>query len=114
MKRIFKTALFAAGLFVASNSFAQTHKDSTLGHKVSKGAKKGWKATEKTASKVGNKTAEIASKGASAVADKKFDGKVAPNGETVYIDKNSAYYYVNSKGRHIYIKKTELVEKPIK
>jgi hypothetical protein len=114
MKSIFKTALFAASLFVASTSLAQTHKDSTLSHKISKGAKKGWKATERTASKVGNKTAEIASKGASAVADKRFEGKVAPNGEAVYIDKNSAYYYVNSKGRHIYIKKTELVEKPIK
>ena len=124
MKRIFKTALFAASLFAASTSFAQTHKDSTLSHKIGKGAKKGWKATEKTASKVGNKTAEtaskvgnktaeIASKGASAVADKKFEGKVAPNGETVYIDKNSAYYYINSKGRHVYVKKALLVDKPV-
>ncbi|WP_374951503.1 hypothetical protein [Mucilaginibacter sp.] len=113
MKRIFRSALFAASLFAASASYAQTHKDSTLGGKISHGAKKGWKATKKTATKVGNGTAEIASKGAAAVADKKFDGKVAPNGETVYIDKNSAYYYVNSKGRHVYVKKAALVDKPM-
>ncbi|MBD1392766.1 hypothetical protein [Mucilaginibacter glaciei] len=113
MKRLFKSALFAASLFAASSTFAQTHKDSTLGGKISNGAKKGWKATKKTAVKVGNGTAEVASKGAAAVADKKFDGKVAPNGETVYIDKNSAYYYVNGKGKHVYVKKATLVNKPM-
>ena len=112
MKNLFRTALFAAGLFAASTTFAQTHKDTTFGQKVGTTAKKGWKATKKTASKVGNKTAEVASKGASAVADKKYDEKVAPGGQTVYIDKNSAYYYVNKKGRHVYVKESLLVDKP--
>jgi hypothetical protein len=112
MKRIFRTALFAAGLLAASTSFAQTHKDTTVGQKVGTTAKKGWKATKKAASTVGNKTAEVASKGASAVADKKYDGKVGPGGQTIYIDKNSYYYYVNKKGRHIYVKESALVTKP--
>ena len=111
MKNLFRTALFAAGLFAASQGFAQT-KDTTVAQKVGMTAKKGWKATKKTASKVGNKTAEIASKGASGITDKKFDGKVAPGGQTVYIDKNSYYYYVNKKGRHIYVKESLLVDKP--
>jgi hypothetical protein len=63
---------------------------------------------------VGNKTAEVASKGASAVADKKYDEKVGPQGQTIYIDKNSYYYYVNKKGHHIYVPKTKLVDKPAK
>ena len=112
MKRIFRNALFAAGLFAASASFAQTHKDTSFTDKVGTTAKKGWKATKKTASKVGNKTAEVAVKGTSAVVDKKYNGKVAPGGQTVYIDKNSYYYYVNKKGRHVYVKESTLVDKP--
>ncbi|MFD0794760.1 hypothetical protein ACFQZX_14130 [Mucilaginibacter litoreus] len=112
MKKLFKTTLFAAVLFAASSAFAQTNQDTTLGQKVGSTAKKGWKATKKTASKVGNKTAEVASKGASAVADKKYDGKVGPQGQTIYIDKNSAYYYVNKKGHHVYVPKAQLVDKP--
>lgn len=112
MKRIFRNALFVAGLFAASASFAQTTKDTSFTDKVGTTAKKGWKATKKTASKVGNKTAEVAVKGTSAVVDKKYDGKVAPGGQTIYIDKNSYYYYVNKKGRHVYVKESLLVDKP--
>ncbi|MEO7211183.1 hypothetical protein [Mucilaginibacter sp.] len=112
MKKLFSTAMFAAAMFAASTTFAQTHKDTTVAQKVGTTVKKGWKATKKTASTVGNKTAEVASKGASAVADKKYDGKVAPGGQTIYIDKNSYYYYVNKKGRHVYVKESALVAKP--
>ncbi|MES2265457.1 MAG: hypothetical protein V4520_01775 [Bacteroidota bacterium] len=114
MKNLFKTALFAASLFAASSAFAQTHKDTTLGQKIGTTAKKGWSSTKKAGKAVGNKTAEVASKGASAVADKKYDEKVAPGGQTIYIDKNSYYYYVNKKGRHIYVPKAKLVDKPVK
>ncbi|WP_203235066.1 hypothetical protein [Mucilaginibacter terrigena] len=112
MKKLFKTTMFAAALFAASTSYAQTHKDTTLGQKVGTTAKKGWHATKKAAKTVGNKTAEVASKGASAVTDKKYDAKVGPQGQTIYIDKNSYYYYVNKKGRHIYVPKVQLVDKP--
>ncbi|RYZ99749.1 MAG: hypothetical protein EOP47_15945 [Sphingobacteriaceae bacterium] len=95
MKNIVKDAMLAAGVFVASQSYAQS-----VGKDI-----------EKTASKVGNKTAEIASKGASGVVDKKYAGKVAPGGQTIYIDKNSYYYYVNKKGKRIYVKKADLVDK---
>ncbi|OOQ57439.1 hypothetical protein [Mucilaginibacter pedocola] len=112
MKKLFSTAMFAAAMFASANTFAQSHKDTTVAQKVGTTAKKGWAATKKTASKVGNKTAEIASKGASAVADKKYDSKVGPQGQTIYIDKNSYYYYVDGKGRHIYVKESALVAKP--
>lgn len=112
MKKLFKTAMFAASLFAASTAFAQTHKDTTLGQKIGTTAKKGWHATKKAGKAVGNKTAEVASKGAAAVADKKYDEKVGPQGQTIYIDKNSAYYYVNKKGHHVYVPKAKLVVKP--
>ncbi|SDE46791.1 hypothetical protein SAMN05216464_106249 [Mucilaginibacter pineti] len=102
MKNLFKIAMFAAGSFMISQtSFAQTHKDSTLGHKIGN-----------TAKKVGHKTSEIAAKGAAGVVDKKYDGKVAPGGQTIYIDKNSYYYYINKKGHKVYVKKSLLVDKP--
>lgn len=112
MKKLFNAAMFAASLFAAGQAHAQTAKDSTLGHKISKTAKKVGHATAKTATKVGNKTAEVASKGASAVVDKKLDGKVAPGGQTVYINDKSQYYYVNKTGHRVYLKKSELVNKP--
>ncbi|HEK20191.1 MULTISPECIES: hypothetical protein [unclassified Mucilaginibacter] len=112
MKKLFKSALFAAAVFAASSAMAQTHKDTTLGQKIGHTAKKGWSATKKAGKAVGNKTAELASKGASAVADKKYDDKVGPQGQTIYIDKDSKYYYVNKKGHHVYVSKARLKNKP--
>lgn len=57
---------------------------------------------------VGNKTSEVASKGAAAVVDKRYNGKYGPGGENIYIDKYSHYYYVDKKGHHVYLKKAEL------
>ena len=56
MKNLFKVALVAAGIFSFSASQAQTHKDSSVGHKIGT-----------TAKKVGHKTSEIAATGASDV-----------------------------------------------
>jgi hypothetical protein len=68
----------------------------------------------KTVNKVGNKTAELAVKGVSAIGDKKYDGKVAPGGETVYINKSSHYYYVNTRGKKVYLSKLKLKDAPMK
>lgn len=68
----------------------------------------------KTINKIGNKTAEIAVKGASAVADKKYESKVGPAGQTIYIDKYSHYYYVNGRGKKIYVSKAKLKDAPPK
>lgn len=117
MKNVFKVGLLAAGLFVAAHTNAQVVKKTgeAIGNgakAVGKGAKKGAKAVGKGAKAAGRKTSEVASKGSSAVIDKKYDGKVGPGGQTIYIDKNSAYYYVNKKGHRIYVKESELVTKP--
>lgn len=112
MKNIFKTVLFAAATLAATQTYAQTHRDSTLGQKIDKTANKVGKATSKTAKKVGKKTSELAAKGAAAVVDKKFDGKAGPNGEIVYINNKAKYYYVNKAGHRVYLTKAELMEKP--
>lgn len=91
MKNIAKAALLAASLFVAANVNAQVVKK-----------------VERTTVKVGHKTSEIASKGASYVVDKRYSGHYGPYGETVYIDKHSRYYYVNKRGHHVYVTKAHL------
>jgi hypothetical protein len=103
MKNVLKVALVAAGIFSFSASQAQTHKDSTVGHKISK-----------TATKVGHKTSEIAATGASDVVDKKYEGKCGPGGQTVFINKHSHYYYINKSGHRVYLKKSQLMDKPMK
>jgi len=102
MKNLFKVALFAAGMFCFAQSQAQTHKDSTLGHKIGK-----------TATKVGNATAHTAAMGDAAITDKRYKGKMGPDGQTIYINKHSHYFYVNHKGKRVYLKKSQLRDKPM-
>jgi hypothetical protein len=101
MKNLFKATLVAAGVFTFAVASAQTHKDSNLGHKIGT-----------TAKTVGHKTSQIAASGAAGVVDKKYRGKCGPNGQTVYINKNSHYYYISKKGHRIYLKKSQLMDKP--
>jgi hypothetical protein len=61
--------------------------------------------------KAGNKTAELASKGKNAVTDKIYKDKEGPNGETIYIDKHSKYYWIDKKGHKVPINKNELRNK---
>ena len=70
--------------------------------------KKAENTVSKDAQKVGNKTAEISSKGKSKTIDKTYKDKEGPNGETIYIDKHSKYYWVDKKGHKVYLTKEEL------
>ena len=67
---------------------------------------------DRTATKVGNKTAEVAVKGASKVTDKTYKGKMAPNGTDVYIDGKNRKYYVNKKGGKVYLKASQIKDRP--
>ncbi|WP_245735116.1 hypothetical protein [Pedobacter hartonius] len=69
---------------------------------------------DKTATSVGHKTAEVAVKGSSKVADKTYKGKVAPDGTDVYIDGKNRKYYVNKKGGKVYLKASQIMDKPMK
>ncbi|MDR0792315.1 MAG: hypothetical protein LBE82_03330 [Chitinophagaceae bacterium] len=88
------------GTVLTSSLKAQKTDDNqkpTLGQKI-----------KKTASNVGNKTAELSVKGANKVAGKTYKGYQAPDGSDVYIDKNDRKYYVNKKGKRIYLKKSQI------
>ncbi len=78
---------------------------------VKKGAKKTGHAIKKGAKKVGHKTAEVTKKGYAKVVDRTYDGKVAPNGRTVYITEDSRYYWVDKKGARHYVKESQLKDK---
>ena len=69
------------------------------------------KKVDTAATKAVHKTEQVASKTKSAVVDNKYKGKVGPNGETIYIDHESKYYYVDSKGKKVYLPKSSLQDK---
>ncbi|MBC9933848.1 hypothetical protein [Chitinophaga qingshengii] len=66
---------------------------------------------DSTAEKIGNKTASIAVKGASAVTDKIYKGKEGPHGETVYINRKDKKYIVDEKGKKVYLKPSQIHDK---
>lgn len=68
--------------------------------------------TEAAAKDVGDKTAEVAVKGASKVVDKTYKDKMAPDGSDVYIDNKNRKYYVDKKGKKIFLKASEIKERP--
>lgn len=97
MKNTLKIALLSAGIFAASQTFAQSPEDHNIGHKIGKAAQD-----------VGHKTSELAAKGAATVTDKRYDEKRGPHGEIVYIDKHAKYFYVDKLGHRRFLKKSQL------
>ena len=68
---------------------------------------------DSVAKTVGNKTAELASKGKSGVVDEVYKNKMGADGQTpIYIDHSSKYYYVDKKGKKVYVAKSTLKDKP--
>src|SRR5687768_14758343 len=98
MKKLLTVSAFAFLLAFSSEVNAQsTAKE--VGKDIKQGAKK-----------AGNKTAEVASKGKAKVTDQVHKDKVGPNGETIYIDNHTQYYWVDKKGKRHYV--TEDALKP--
>jgi hypothetical protein len=109
MKTKFATGLLALALCtsVSFSSNAQDKKKESVLDKTGK-------AIGKTATKVGNKTAEVAVKGSSKVVDKVYKGKMAPDGTDVYIDGKNKKYCINKKGAKIYLKASQIKDRPVK
>jgi len=123
MKHLFKVTLFAAGILAATQGRAQTQEDHNVGHKITKTTKTVGHATAKTATTVGHatgeaatavghKTAEVAAKGTAVVVDRKYKGKMTRDGQTVYINSHSRYFYVDKRGHRVYVNKSDLRDKP--
>lgn len=99
MKKLIGISLITLFLGFSATVNAQ-EKDKSVGQEIKKGAKK-----------IGNKTAEIASKGSSKVADQQLKDKTGPNGEKVYINGQSKYYWIDKKGHRHYVTESQLKNK---
>lgn len=88
-------------LLLISISFAASSQ--TVGKDIKRGAKK-----------LGNKTAQVASKGTASVKDKKVKDKTGPNGEEIWVDKHSKYYFIDKKGKKHYVNSHSLKRKAVK
>ena len=108
MKNSFKIALLSAAMFAASQSVVHAQEKKPVGKQIGNAAKDVGHATAKGAKAVGTKTSQLASKGAAAVTDKRYDGHWAPTGELVYIDEHGKYFYVDKKGHRQFITKLEM------
>jgi hypothetical protein len=66
---------------------------------------------DSAADKTGDKISETAAKGAAEITDQRYDAKVGPNGETLYIDRNTKYYYIDKAGKKVYVNKMQMKDK---
>jgi hypothetical protein len=66
------------------------------------------------ANKLGDKISEAASNAAAEVNDQFYSGKMGPDGQNIYIDKHSKYYYINNEGKKVYIDKSQIKDRPKK
>lgn len=103
MKRKYLAGLLTLTIASVLSFSAQAQEKKTVGQTI-----------DKTATNVGHKTAEVAVKGASKVSDKTYKGKMAPDGTDVYIDGKNRKYYVNKKGGKVYLKTSQIRNKPVK
>ena len=110
MKKILSISAFLLFIGFSSTLHAQSTADK-VENKVEKGAKKAAHGVEKGAKKVGHKTAEVASKSKAKITDEEYKDKVGPNGQTVYIDNHSRYYWVDKKGHRHYVEEAQLKAK---
>ena len=95
-----KKLLSITALVLALGFSSAVHAQEEVKQDIKKGAKK-----------VGNKTAEVASKGKAKVTDQVYKDKVGPNGETIYMDNHSKYYWIDKKGHRHYVTEDELKPK---
>jgi hypothetical protein len=98
--KVLALALFAVSTAFMSLSASAQEKKQSVGTTI-----------DKTANAVGHKTAEVAVKGASKVSDKRYKGMMAPDGSDVYINGNNRKYYVNKKGKKVYLKASQITAK---
>jgi len=111
MKQLLAIGIVLAVSAISGNAAGQTKDSSSMKHEIKKEAKEVGNDIKEGAEKAGDKTAEIASKGAAKVVDKTYKDKTGPDGQTIYIDGHSKYYWINKKGEKVYIDKSRLKDK---
>ena len=110
MKKVLLTGLMA-GCCILCSTVMYAQDTTTAGQDIKNAAKKTGKAISKSAKKVANKTAELASKGKAGVIDKVYEGKQGGEGQKIYINNQSKYYWVDKKGHRHFVTEAELKDK---
>jgi hypothetical protein len=62
----------------------------------------------------GNEISEAAGNIGAEIKDKPYVDKVGPDGQRIYMDRHSKYYYIDEKGNKVYISKSEMRDNPKK
>ncbi|WP_423149549.1 hypothetical protein [Rubrolithibacter danxiaensis] len=94
-----------------SDSLQNNNDTSSIGQDLKRAGKSTGQAIKKAAKEVGQETSEAAAKGFAEVTDNVYKGKQGPNGERIYIDKYDHTYFINQKGKKVYISKEKLKDK---
>lgn len=84
------------------------------GDDLEEGAEKTESDLERAAEATGDAIAETAAKGAAEITDKRHDTKVGPDGQTIYVENETRYYYVNDQGKRVFVSEWQLKDKPDK
>lgn len=110
MKKILSGLVIMVAIGVATPSFAQSKVDKA-GQAVKKGATKAAHGVKKGAKKAGDETAEHATIAKAKVTDKKSSEWVGPDGQDIYVDDGSKFYWIDSKGKRNFVAKDQLKAK---
>jgi hypothetical protein len=70
--------------------------------------------TEEGADKVGEDISEAAGNVGAEIKDKPYVDKVGPDGQRIYMDRHSKYYYISDDGKKIFITKAQMKDNPKK
>lgn len=111
-----KMILLVAGLlcFSLSPEANAQDNDRNTTQEVKQGVKKGAKSVKKGVKKGAHEVAEQASEAKSDITRTELDGKMGPNGEDIFIEKDGRYYYIDDKGHKVFITSSDLKDRPAK
>jgi hypothetical protein len=110
MKKIIAGTICAVLL---SFTYVQAQQDtSSANYHLKTGAEKAGKNVKKGAKDAAHEVDKTATNGAAHVKDRVYEDKVGPQGQTVYIDKHSKYYWIDEKGNKVYGDVSHLKDKP--
>ena len=86
------------------------------GNEIERDAENTESDVEEALEDAGDAVAETAAKGAAEITDRRHDSKVGPDGQVIYVDEadeneDKKYYYVDDKGKRIFVSEWQLKEK---
>ena len=107
--------IVAGSLFLALPSQLRAQEDDkNVTQEIKQGVKSGAKAVKKGVKKGAHEVAEQASEAKSDITRTEVEGKMGPNGEDIFLDKDSRYFYIDDKGHKVYVAGSALRNRPPK